>query len=350
MKENQKLRVGVAGLNKGYDHLTSFKNDPRVILHAICDNNPDYLKWVANKENPVKYYENFNDMANDPELDIISVCTPTVYHTEMTVAALRAGKHVLCEKPMALCYADALEMLKASEETEKKLMISHQQRFGSDIQMIKRRQEAGYFGDIYFIRIAWRRPQRLMSLLTPQFARHPNGGVYDRNWFNERNKGGGVLRDLGTHMIDLALYITDFPELEGAYGNLYRKFYPADYDGSYTVDSEDLASAHIKFANGLSVQLEVSFASHVEDEIILTEIYGTKGGASRRNGEVRFFTTNGEGSYVEKVKDCVINTKSAQAHFIDAVAEDRSVPITAEQGARVVRVMDAIYASSGIIK
>ena len=150
-------------------------------------------------------------------------------------------------------------------------------------------------------------------------------------------------------MIDIAMYITGFPELEGAYGNLYRKFYPPEYDGSFTVDSEDLASAHIKFEGGLSVQLEVSFASHVEEEIVLTEIYGTKGGASRRNEKVRFFSTNGEGSYVETVTDYTIKTQSSQAHFIDAIIEDKPVPITAAQGAQVVRVMDAIYASSGII-
>ena len=78
---NKKLRVGIAGLNMGYGHLSAYKNDPRVILHAICDNDPEYLRWVANNEKPVKSYESFTDMANDPELDAISVCLPTVYHT-----------------------------------------------------------------------------------------------------------------------------------------------------------------------------------------------------------------------------------------------------------------------------
>ena len=150
--------------------------------------------------------------------------------------------------------------------------------------------------------------------------------------------------------LDLSLYITGFPEFEGAYGNLYRKFYPTDYDGSYPVDAEDLACAHMKFKNGLSVQLEVSFASHVEDEIVLTEIYGTKGGASRRNGLVRFFSADGNGSYVNAVKDNAIQTQSSQAHFIDAVLFDKPVPITAEEGAEVVRIMDAIYASGNIRK
>ena len=156
MNEKQKIRVGVAGLQKGIDHYTSYQNDPRVILYALCDNDPEYLKWVADREKPQKCYENFTDMINDPDLDAVSNCLPTGYHAETTIAALKAGKHVLCEKPMALCYTDALEMIKASEETGKKLMISHQQRFGSDIQMLKRRQEAGFFGDIYFIRIGWR--------------------------------------------------------------------------------------------------------------------------------------------------------------------------------------------------
>jgi len=327
--------------------MSSYKNNPRVILHALCDNDKDWLDWVADKEKPVKRYADFTEMVKDPDIDAISLCLPTAFHTEAAIAALDAGKHVLCEKPMALNYADAKKMIEASEKSGKKLMISHQQRFGNDIQMLKRRQEAGFFGDIYFIRIAWRRPARCLRNMG-RFVLRENGRMQNKNWFNEKDNGGGVLRDLGTHMIDLSLYITGFPEFEGAYGNLYRKFYPPDYDGSYPMDAEDLASAHIKFKNGLSVQLEVSFASHVEDEIVLTEIYGAKGGASRRDGTVRFFTSDGDGSYVETIKDNAVKTKTSQEHFVDAILDDKPVPITAQEGAEVVRIMDAIYASGEI--
>ena len=346
MHDLKKLRVGVAGLNMGYSHLNSYKKDPRVELYAICDNDPRWLEFVANAENPVKKYGCFDEMIKDPEIDAISVALPTRYHALATIAALEEGKHVLCEKPMAVCHKEALEMIRASEKAGKKLMISHQQRFGSDIQLMKNRQAAGFFGDIYFMRIAWRRP---LGMMPDRFTIRGNGDIYNRNWFNEKDNGGGVLRDLGTHMIDLALYLSGFPEMEGAYGSLYRKFFPEGYDGSYPVDAEDLANAHIKFKNGMSVQLEVSFGSHVENEIVLTEIYGTNGGASRRNGEVKFFSSSGDGSFAEIVKNCKIKTKSSQEHFVDAILGDHEVPVTAAQGAEVVRILDAIYESGGMI-
>lgn len=345
--QSKKLRVGVAGLGKGYDHIKAYQKNPNVELYAICDIDRNWMDYVAKAENPVMKYESFAEMVKDPNLDAISVCQPTNYHAEATVAALEAGKHVLCEKPMATCYEDALKMIRASEKTGKKLMISHQQRFGKDIQLIKRRQEAGFFGDIYFVRIAWRRPKKS---LPPTFGIRPNGEIYNRNWFNEKDNGGGVLRDLGTHLIDLVLYLTGFPEFDCASGSLYRKFFPSGYDGSYPVNAEDLACGHLKFKNGMSVELEVSFASHIENEILLTELYGTQGGVSRgglieRHDEVRFFSSNDEGSFVETMTDCRIKTKSAMDYFVDAILEDREVPITAAQGAEVIRILDALYKS-----
>ena len=116
MKESKKIRIGIGGLQNGYGHLRSYRNDPRVILRAICDSDPDWLKWVADKEKPVKCYENFTDMANDPEIDAVSVCTPTVHHTEMVVAALKAGKHVLCEKPAGINQWELQQMLALAAE------------------------------------------------------------------------------------------------------------------------------------------------------------------------------------------------------------------------------------------
>ena len=342
-----KIRIAVAGLNMGYSHLNNYKKDPRAELYAICDSDPKWLDYVAKVENPVKKFVNFYEMIEDPMIDAISIALPTKSHAQAVISALEAGKHVLCEKPMAINYKEAQAMVQTSENTGKKLMISHQQRFGSDIQLLKNRQEAGFFGDIYFIRTGWRRP---VGISPRRFDKRANGEIYDHNWFNEKDNGGGVLRDLGTHMIDLAMYLSGFPVMEGAYGSLYRKFYPEDYDGSYPIDAEDLASAHIKFENGMSVQLEVSFCSHVESEVVFTEIYGTKGGASRRNGEVKFFSSSDDGSFVETVRDCRIKTKTSQEHFLDAIINNSEVPITAKQGAEVVRILDAIYESGSDIR
>ena len=337
---NEKLRVGVAGLNMGMGHLHSYLNNPDVILQALCDQDEAWLNHVCETAAPQKRYTRFEDMIRDPELDAISLCLPTSLHASGTIAALEAGKHVLCEKPMATCLADALAMKDAAERTGKKLMISHQQRFGKDIQAMKEKVDTGFFGDIYFIRIAWRRPQGLI----PSPVSKRETGIYNRNWFNERANGGGVLRDLGTHLIDLSLFLSDFPALSSASGRLYRNFYPEGYDPAlYTVDAEDHANALLKFENGMSVQLEVNFAAHLEEEVVLTELYGTKGGVSRRNGEVRFFETSGNLTTTTRLQNYTGIVKTSQEHFVQAVLQNTKVPITPAQGAEVVRILDAIY-------
>ena len=342
MAQNQeKLRVGVAGLSMGMNHLQSYRKNPRVCLRALCDQDEAWLDEVCADAAPQKRYTRFEDMLRDPELDALSLCLPTGFHASAAIAALEAGKHVLCEKPMAASLSEALAMKDAAERTGKKLMISHQQRFGRDIQAMKEKADAGFFGEIYFIRIAWRRPQ---GGIPGPMGRRENGAVYNRNWFNERKSGGGVLRDLGTHLVDLALYLSGFPALQSASGTLYRHFYPEGYDPArYTVDAEDHANALLKFANGMNVQLEVNFAAHVENELVLTEIYGTKGGCSRRNGDVCFVETNGNLSTAARLKTYWGEVKTSQEHFVDAILNDRAVPITPAQGVEVIRVLDAIY-------
>lgn len=345
----QKLKVGVIGLGTiSQTHLERYIEYPRCDLYAICDSDPAWLPDANVLYKPERAYLDYHEMLADPRLDAVSVCLPTRLHPQASIDALRAGKHVLCEKPMALNATEAREMKKAADASGKKLMISHNQRLEDNVQLIKKLADGGFFGDIYLMRIGWRRP---LGMMPPHTASRPNGQTYNRNFFNEKNNGGGVLRDLGSHLLDLSLYIAGFPKLETVASSLYRKFYPDDYrPDEYVCDSEDMGVAQLRFGGGLTMQLEVSFGSYVKEDTVFTEVYGTKGGASRRNGRLELIRYEGGRMAVEPVTAYERPTEYTQRRFVDAVLDGTDVPITADEGIKVVEVLDSIYAAAGEIR
>ncbi|MCL1793785.1 MAG: Gfo/Idh/MocA family oxidoreductase [Oscillospiraceae bacterium] len=344
----KKLKVGVIGLGCiSYAHIPAYQNNPDAELHAICDKSENWLDYRAKQLKISHAYTNYKDLLKNPEIEAVSVCLPTKFHAQAAIDALNAGKHVLCEKPMAINAKEASAMCEAAQKNGKKLMISHNQRFDPDVQLMQKKMKEGFFGEIYFARIGWRRP---LGILPEQDLVRENGEHYSRNWFNEKDNGGGVLRDLGSHLLDLTMYITDFPKLASADASCYRKFYVPGYDGSYACDSEDLATAHLKFETGLAIQMEVSFGSLIERETLFTEIYGTKGGASRRDGKLKLIRDKSGLCEVTEVEKYDLESKGPQARFVDAILNDTEVPVTPEQGLNVISILDEIYKSAGEIK
>jgi len=268
----------------------------------------------------------------------------------VTIVALEAGKHVLCDKPMPIIAAEAVAMHDASVSTGKKLMIRQNQRFEGAAQLLKRQIETGRFGDIYFIRTAWRRP---LGIMPSPFSNRDDGSEYSRNWFNEKAKGGGVLRDLGCHLLDLAMYLTDFPKMTSVSCSAYRKFTADNLPegDTHIFDSEDLAIAHIKFDNGMSMEFEVSFGSFIGEESVFTNIYGTKAGASRRNGQLQLFNKI-DGAYTtETVRHSLLDdSDTAVKSFVDCIVNDTEPPVTSAQGVEIIKILDAMYASAGEIR
>ena len=348
MSTKKPLNVGVIGVNLGKGHCEAYNQNPDAKLLAICDSDKEWLDYCKEKYNVPIIYTDYKELLANPDIDAVSICLPTSLHKEATIAAFERGKHVLCEKPMALNVAVAEAMNDAAIKAGKKLMISQNQRFAEDAVYLKRLVENGTFGDIYFIRTGWRRP---MGMMPGPLGKRENGAAINRNWFNEKNNGGGVLRDLGSHLIDLAMFLTGFPEHESASCSCYRKFFPDNYEeykDKYTIDSEDLAAGHLKFKNGMSMQLEVSFGSQVESEVIFTEIYGTKAGASRRNGRIKIFRCEDNVATVEEIRGMKIPIKKSMDWFIESIINDTEVPVTGAQGIEIIKILDAVYASGGL--
>ena len=342
------LNVGVIGIGiVSGGHIEQYKEYDRANLYAICDNDPEWLPDAKKINNIEKAYLDYREMLSDPKLDAVSVCVPTAQHAQVTVDALNAGKHVLCEKPMALNASEARAMKEAAEKNDRKLMISHNQRLEGNVLYLKELKDDGYFGDIYMMRIGWRRP---MGILPPVFETRANGKKYNRNFFNEKDNGGGVLRDLGSHLLDLSLFITGFPTPVATVSSLYRKFFDPDVDHKiYPCDAEDMGVAQITYDNGLTMQLEFSFASQVAEDTVLTEIYGTKAGASRRGQSLKLIEYDGKNTIIKPIH-YPRATKFTQRCFVDAILDNTDVPVTASEGLRVIEVLDGIYEAAGDTK
>ena len=285
------------------------------------------------------------------DLDVVCVLTPNISHCEITVAALKAGKHVMCEKPMAMNYAEAQRMIKARDESGKLLSIGYQNRYRADSMHLKRICEAGELGDIYFARaIAVRR------------RAVPTWGVF----LDGEKQGGGPLIDIGTHALDLTLYAMNNYEPAYCVGTTYHKLNNdkeagnawGDWDPSkFTV--EDSAFGYVVMKNGASIMLSASWALNTLDvREAVTELCGTKAGADMpREGVLRIngvkhgrqyttepsFAAGGVAFYGSGV---MTPADIEAATFLNAVKGKGKLTVTAEQAAAVTRILEGLYISA----
>jgi predicted dehydrogenase len=334
--KNEKLRVGVVGLMIGNDHVAHYRASPTVGELVICDANPARLQEVGDKHQVQKRYADFSEMLAREKLDAVSIALPNKLHCPMTIQAIEAGCHVLCEKPMARNAGEARKMLEAARTHGKKLMINFNSRFTPYCQAVKAMIDSGRLGDIYFVRTLW----------------HRTRGV--PRWYNLTSDvcGGGALIDLGVHRLDLAMWLCGYPEPQWVLGNAFNKIEVQAYPN---FELDDMSVAMIRMQNGAMLELEASWASNREGEEGATRIYGTKGGLLMRSGSNTknqlFLELDGKLANVELAEGQFGNSPLGPATnvrqaFLDAILNDTPVPCTPEQGLVINTILDAIYESA----
>ena len=328
----------------GYQHLNAFLDCKDTELVAICNRNTTRLESLQKKFGIEKGFTDYKEMIKAiPDLDMVSICLPNSLHAPATIDFLEAGINVLCEKPMACNAEEAKAMIEAEKKSTAKLMIVQNQRFYPVAQVMKRMNDEGKFGEIYHIRTGWRRPLGLLPSPTDTWE---DGSGCDRGWYNSKDSYGGVLRDLGVHLLDLAMYITDFPKVKSVHASGYRKF-TAGKEETQDYSSEDMVSAHIKFENGMSISMEVSFASMISEEKLFTNIYGTKAGAERTEDNLNLIFPDDDYAY----RVVSVNTKHEKEYkhciheFADALVNNKEVPVKAEDCLKIIEILDMLYAS-----
>ena len=336
----EKLRVGVIGLGMGRAHLRGYRDHPAVALAAIADLDEVRLKAASTEFGVTACYTTAQEMLERERLDIVSVAVPNKFHKPLTIAALDAGCHVLCEKPMAMNSGEAREMIAAAKRNDKRLMINFSYRFTEQSWALKKEVESGILGDVYFARTVWHRRRGL-----PGF-----GG-----WFGQKAlSGGGPLIDLGVHRLDLALWLMGYPKPVWVLGSTYDPI-AAEIARreKKAFDVEDLAVGLIKFANGATLEVEASWAANIaERELMETRLYGTKGGLVQRNRnetyefEAEIYLERNGALFDLKLHPPVPGVKGAMYHFVDSIVQNRPHLATGEEGLVVMELLDAIYRSA----
>lgn len=338
-KKSSRVRVGIVGVGIGSYHAHAYSKLPNVEIAALCDIDADRARAVAERFGVPKIYTDYEAMLAEEQLDAVSVCTPNALHAPVAIAALEAGCHVLCEKPLSVSAEEGARIVAAAKKARGKFMIGMNNRFRGDTQVLKKHIDAGDLGEIYYARCGWVRRKGI-----------PGMG----SWFTRKElAGGGALVDIGVHALDLTLYLMGNPRPVSAYGATYAKFGPfgrgtgswgtPTKGGEFTV--EDLACGMVRFENGATLVLEASWAQHTACERLYSEVYGDKGGATLE--PLRIFTDM-HGRPVDIAPDFPsINGHEAEiAHFVWCIVENKQPIATAEQALDVMRILDAIYESA----
>ena len=340
MSSAKQWRVGVIGLGMGRGHIGEYQKHPAVKVVAIADLNEQRLKDSGEQFKIEDRYTDAQELLDRPDIDAVSIATPNKFHAPLTLAALKAGKHVLCEKPMAMSVAEAVSMQAAADQAGKTLAINFSYRFSDMSYALKQQVDSGLVGDIYYGRTVWHRRRGM-----PGF-----GG-----WFGTKElSGGGPLIDLGVHRIDLALWLMGHPEPVAVYGSTYNviaREKALRENKTFTV--EDLACGIVKFANGATLIVEASWALNIaEREHMVTTLCGTKGGLVQRNTgggyafEAEVYTEEGGNLFTKKLDAAMTKAPSAMHEFINALSEGRQPINTGHDGIKVQKILNGLYQSA----
>lgn len=336
--------VGTGGMFQGA-HMRAWLASSEIEIAALCDVRLEVAQKIADEYDIPDVYADYKELLKRDDLDIISICTSNKYHSEIAVAALKAGKHVFCEKPDAINPEEAIKMKQAAEESGKVLMVMRNNRFRAVSQFLKRYVENGQMGECYTGRCGWIRRRGIPG----------KGG-----WFTTKElSGGGPLIDLGVHMIDLAVWIMGNPTPVAVSGAVYTKFAETELSDSEhsafgtkesegVFDVEDLATGFIRFSNGATLQIEFSWASNIEEETRFVELRGTKSGFSLINDDLKLFTEiEGEiGDIQPHVNKNGHGHVANIHHFIDVVQGRKESIFTPQQGVDMIKIIDAVYESA----
>ncbi|MBS1714810.1 MAG: Gfo/Idh/MocA family oxidoreductase [Armatimonadetes bacterium] len=342
-----KLKVGVIGTGMigRLCHIPGYNSLPDDCEIAwLCDIKPEALAKGKELAPGAKTTADYKDLLNDPEVVAVSVATPNIHHRRHTIDALEAGKHVICEKPLAMNASEAKDMCRAAKASGKILQVALQMRFGGGAAFMKRYIDKGHMGEVYYARAQALRRRGV-----------PHWGVF----IDKAQQGGGPLIDIGVHILDLTLFLMGYPRPVAASGKTWNMLGTdpkivnpwGDYDRSkFTV--EDMAVGLIRFENGAMVTLESSFMANIKDELFRTELFGTKSGALVKglgDDPIEIYTEVDQMLFdmtPKNVADVPSSHVAEVQEFVRTIAAGKPSVVPGEQGLILNAVFDALYKSS----
>lgn len=329
--------IGVGGIAEGRHIPAIRKLSDRAVITGVSDVNIHRAKEIAQKYDIPGVYESYEDMF--PNIDAVIISTPNKFHAELAVAALQAGIHVLCEKPMALSTEECDKMVQASKESGKLLSIAYHYRFMKNAQAAKKVMLEGEIGEPLVVRTQALRRRKV-----------PGWGVFT----NKELQGGGSLIDYGCHLLDLSLWLMDNPvpvEVMGSQYNLLSRTPDqvnlwGEFDHT-TFDVDDHVTGYIRFENGASLLLETSWSANIKDDVENVSISGEKGGLDvfpfSLNQAKYGMLLNSEAAFIPGDED----PGNPQAeNFVDSCLGKAELIVKPEEARQVSMIIEAIYKSS----
>ena len=340
----KKLRVafigagGIAGA-----HMKQYAEMDDVEMVAMADVFPGGMEKWAEQYGIERSFLDYKEMLRKVKPDAVSVCTPNGLHAETAIAALRAGAHVLVEKPLAMSAREGQQMLNAAKKAKRKLVIGFQQRYDPKAQFIKNAVDTGKLGEILFGRVQALRRRGI-----------PNWGVFGR----KELQGGGPMIDIGVHVLEVTHFVMGSPKPVAASGNIYTYLgnkksnvvcqWPNWDHKTYTV--EDLAVGQIRFENGATIHIESSFAAHIERNVWNFQLMGEKGGANWDPAQLytddNGYMMNSEPGWLPRNQDFGSIFGIKMRNFVEHVHYNEPTMAPAKHGLMLQKMLDGIYESA----
>ena len=346
MKPNRnktRFRVAVVGTGAiGADHIASFKLHPAATVVAIAEVSPERGREAAARFGVPEVVTDYRKLLARDDIDVISVAVPNYLHASVALDALRAGKHVMLDKPMATNARDAAKLVQEAKKRGVLFMVGQNFRFNSDTQTARQIVERGTLGEVYHAKTSWRRRAGI-----------PRIG----SWFTQKRfAGGGCTYDIGVHALDRCLYLMGEFDAAAVSGQTFAKFGPrglgnggwgrSEIDPKARFDVDDLSIALIKLRSGRTVLLEASWAAHgPHTDVNATELFGTEAGLSLP--PIQLFKQT-KGGYMTEAMDLLppkVNT-NRMVHFIDCLLGKAKPFVAPAESLAVQKILDAIYLSA----
>jgi len=338
------IRLGFIGAgHMGAAHMEQFKKLRDAELYGLVVNNQRAAD-LGKRHGIPHLYSSGEEMLNDERIDAVVISTPNKWHAPLAIQALRAGKHVLLEKPMAMNGAEARQILQAGQEAGKVLMIGFHRRWEPEYLKAKEMVEQGRLGNVYFVKTGYLRKKGI-----------PGWG----SWFTRKaDAGGGALIDIGVHMLDLSLWLLGNPKPLAVFAKTYGElgklkkglgtWGTPNWNGYFDVD--DLAVAMIRLEGGITLLLEVSWAANIKtDSVPYVQLVGDKGGLSVHGSAMEFIGESDDAAG-EDVHTVEVGRGDARLalcrHFLECIREKKEPLTSGKAGLLSNLLVDAIYESA----
>ena len=343
----EKLKIGIIGAGTiSKRHLDGYRQNPHAEVCAICDVNEATAKARAEEFGIPMFCSDPMQILSDPDIDAVSIVTPTFTHKDLVIAALEHGKHVLCEKPPALNAKEASQCEAAAKASGKVLMYGFVVRFSKEAVFLKDYVNSGAMGKLYYAEVA-------------RLARSFRIG----GWFvNKELSGGGPMIDSVIHQLDMTLYLMGYPKVHSVKGFTSHELNGLPYamkgipggwvsadTNTYERETETLAGGLVRFVDGTTLFVKASWVLNTTKPGNLVELCGTKAGARVDTEGTHLIRADESGYYLESqpvLKEEYNMFHREMDHFVDCCLGNTECIIRPREGTQIMQIIDAIYQSA----